>query len=68
MTELLPDAELAVLSACQSATRDEGVHLAAAMLNAGYKSPIETMWSISDTVNKRFYEDSREQMAKGGEL
>ncbi|KAI0082963.1 hypothetical protein BDY19DRAFT_981531, partial [Irpex rosettiformis] len=51
----LPNADLAVLSACQTATGDEklseeAVHLAAGMLNIGYKSVIGTMWSISDYI------------------
>jgi CHAT domain-containing protein len=46
-------AELAVLSACQTAKGDErlpeeAVHLAAAMLAAGFKSVVATMWSIAD--------------------
>ncbi|KAI0033890.1 CHAT domain-containing protein, partial [Vararia minispora EC-137] len=46
-------AELAVLSACQTAKGDEmlpeeAVHLAAGMLAAGYRSVVATMWSIAD--------------------
>jgi CHAT domain-containing protein len=53
MDTSLPRAELAVLSACQTAKGDEGlpdeaVHLAAGMLAAGYQSVIATMWSIVD--------------------
>ncbi|KAF8909186.1 CHAT domain-containing protein [Mucidula mucida] len=49
----LPSAELAFLSACQTAAGDkdlpeESVHLAAGMLLAGYKGVIATMWSIMD--------------------
>ncbi|VDC04266.1 unnamed protein product [Peniophora sp. CBMAI 1063] len=49
----LPRAELAFLSACQTATGDvnlpdESVHLAAAMLSVGYTSVIGTIWSIGD--------------------
>ncbi|KAF8961525.1 CHAT domain-containing protein [Flammula alnicola] len=49
----LPHAELAFLSACQTATGDEllaeeSVHLAAGMLSAGFQGVIGTMWSISD--------------------
>lgn len=77
MTKHFPNAELAVLSACQTATGDEklseeAVHLAAGMLNVGYKSVIGTMWSISDSiapvVMKKFYEVMAEQVKKGGEL
>ncbi|THU88185.1 hypothetical protein K435DRAFT_969583 [Dendrothele bispora CBS 962.96] len=50
----LENAELAVLSACQTATGDENlpeeaVHLAAGMLAVGYPSVIATMWSIGDS-------------------
>jgi CHAT domain-containing protein len=49
----LPRAELAVLSACQTAKGNEGlpeeaVHLAAGMLAADFRSVVATMWSISD--------------------
>ncbi|KZV68254.1 hypothetical protein PENSPDRAFT_687431 [Peniophora sp. CONT] len=45
--------ELAFLSACQTAAGDfdvsvEGVHLAAGMLVAGYRSVIATTWSVFD--------------------
>lgn len=50
----LPSAELAFLSACQTATGDEklsqeAVHLAAGMLLAGYRGVVATMWSIQDS-------------------
>ncbi|KAJ7469111.1 TPR-like protein [Mycena latifolia] len=49
----LPHADLAFLSACQTATgsknlEDEAVHLTAGMLLAGYCGVIGTMWSIMD--------------------
>ncbi|KAJ7939051.1 CHAT domain-containing protein [Mycena leptocephala] len=49
----LPNADLAFVSACQTATgskefQDESVHLAAGMLLAGYRGVIGTMWSIMD--------------------
>jgi CHAT domain-containing protein len=49
----LPSADLAFLSACQTATgstklQDEAVHLTAGMLLAGYRGVIGTMWSIMD--------------------
>ncbi|THU88539.1 TPR-like protein [Dendrothele bispora CBS 962.96] len=49
----LENVELAVLSACETATGDkklpeEAVHLAAGMLAVGYPSIIATMWSIHD--------------------
>ncbi|KAF8436565.1 TPR-like protein [Boletus edulis BED1] len=48
-----PRGGLAFLSACQTATGDEGlsdeaIHIAAGMLFAGYGGVIGTMWSISD--------------------
>ena len=60
----LPNARIAFLSACETATGqenlpDEAVHLAAGMLAAGFKSVIGTMWAISDSaapiVAERFY-------------
>ena len=47
------DAELAFLSACQTAVGDEKIpeesaHLAAGMLVVGFKGVIATMWSIGD--------------------
>ncbi|KAI0084270.1 CHAT domain-containing protein [Irpex rosettiformis] len=77
MSKHLPNADLAVLSACQTATGDENlseeaVHLAAGMLNVGFKSVIGTMWSISDRsgpiVMAKFYEVLMEQVRAGGEL
>ena len=49
----LLNADLAFLSACQTATgsqelQDESVHLTAGMLLAGYRGVIGTMWSIMD--------------------
>jgi CHAT domain-containing protein len=53
MGKSLENAELAFLSACQTATGDrklpgEALHLAAGMLFAGYRTVIGTMWSIKD--------------------
>lgn len=49
----LRNVQLAVLSACETATGDqelpeEAVHLAAGMLAVGYPSVIATLWSIGD--------------------
>ncbi|QRV90441.1 CHAT domain protein [Ceratobasidium sp. AG-Ba] len=57
-------ADLAFLSACETATGDskvpdEAVHLAAGMLISGYRTVIGTMWSIKDVdaplVSEYFY-------------
>ena len=51
----LENAELAFLSACETATGDkkleeEAVHLAAGMLLAGFHGVIATMWTIEDAI------------------
>lgn len=53
MSKSFPSAEVAFLSACQTASGDEAlpeeaVHLAAGMLAAGYQTVFGTMWSIGD--------------------
>ncbi|KZV68449.1 hypothetical protein PENSPDRAFT_609979 [Peniophora sp. CONT] len=53
MDTVVDNAELAFLSACQTATGDEKIpeesaHLAAGMLAVGFKGVIATMWSIRD--------------------
>lgn len=53
MSKSFPSADIAFLSACQTATGDEkrpeeAVHLAAGMLMAGFRSVFATMWSIGD--------------------
>ncbi|KAE9400107.1 hypothetical protein BT96DRAFT_881550 [Gymnopus androsaceus JB14] len=53
MHKSLQHADLAVLSACHTATGDddvpeESVHLAAGMLAVGYRSVVATMWCIRD--------------------
>ena len=74
MSQFLPRADLAVLSACQTATGDEtlpeeAVHLTAGMLSVGYKSVVGTMWSIYDSsapiVMNKFYEVMAEQTNVG---
>ncbi|EIM90779.1 TPR-like protein [Stereum hirsutum FP-91666 SS1] len=54
MSRSFKSAEIAFLSACQTATGDEerpeeAIHLAAGMLMAGFQSVFATMWSIHDT-------------------
>jgi CHAT domain-containing protein len=51
----LPQAEFAFLSACQTTTGDENlseeaVHIAGAVLLAGYRGVVATMWSIQDAL------------------
>ncbi|KAF8598565.1 hypothetical protein BDV93DRAFT_593856, partial [Ceratobasidium sp. AG-I] len=67
----LKNADLAFLSACQTATGDESlseeaVHLAAGMLMAGYKSVIATMWSIGDEDAPLIAEKVYEHLLEGG--
>lgn len=73
---VLPKAELAFLSACQTATGDsalpaESLHLAAGMMLAGFKSVVATMWSINDQDAPKVAEDVYgrlvEQMGEGRE-
>ena len=77
MSKSFAHADLAVLSACQTATGDEklpeeAAHLAAGMLSVGYKSVVGTMWSIGDKdapeVASAFYERLREDCERGREL
>lgn len=53
MTTVADNAELAFLSACQTALGDEkrpeeSAHLAAGMLTVGFQGVVATMWSIGD--------------------
>ncbi|KAF8132370.1 TPR-like protein [Boletus edulis] len=62
---------LAFLSACQTATGDEGlsdeaIHIAAGMLFAGYAGVIGTMWSISDTLAPIVARDVYEHLFRNG--
>ncbi|KAJ7182263.1 CHAT domain-containing protein [Mycena crocata] len=65
----LPHADLAFLSACQTATGDkqleeESVHLAAGMLLAGYRGVIATMWTIMDNDAPEVASDVYEHLFK----
>ncbi|KAJ7207437.1 CHAT domain-containing protein [Mycena pura] len=65
----MPHADLAFLSACQTATgatdlQEESVHLAAGMLAAGYRGVIATMWSIEDNDAPRVASDVYEHLFK----
>ena len=77
LPKLNPNADLAVLSACQTATGDlklpeEAVHFAAGMLNIGFKSIVGTMWSIYHSSARimfgQFYSLMTDQVERGGEL
>ncbi|VDB86992.1 unnamed protein product [Peniophora sp. CBMAI 1063] len=68
------NAELAFLSACQTAVGDEkmpeeSMHLAAGMLAVGYKGVVATMWSIGDedapVVVEAYYRKLLELRASG---
>jgi CHAT domain-containing protein len=63
MKARLPDAELAVLSACNSAainvddTPDEVIHLAAGLQFCGFRSVVGTLWSMADIDGPDVAED-----------
>lgn len=70
MRQSFSSAQIAFLSACQTATGDErlkeeSVHLAAGMLAAGYSTVFGTLWSIQDKdaplVAKEVYKHLLEQ-------
>lgn len=74
MTTTANNAQLAFLSACQTAVGDEKIpeesmHLAAGMLAVGYKGVIATMWSIRDDdapfVVEAYYKKLLELRASG---
>ena len=62
---------LAFLSACETATGDEGlsdeaIHIAAGMLFAGYGGVVGTMWSISDKLAPVVARDVYGQLFRNG--
>ncbi|KAJ1308109.1 hypothetical protein OPQ81_002171 [Rhizoctonia solani] len=64
---------LAYLSACQTATGDErlpdeAIHLASAMLIAGYSSVIATMWSVMDDDAPSVADKIYSQLMKDGKV
>ena len=66
-----PHGGLAFLSACQTATGDEGlsdeaIHIAAGMLFAGYGGVVGTMWSISDELAPDVARDVYKQLFRNG--
>jgi CHAT domain-containing protein len=67
------DRELAFLSACQTAGGDfdlseEGVHLAAGMLVAGYRSVIAATWSVHDNDAPFVAEAVYRRLLHGGQV
>jgi hypothetical protein len=68
----LPKAELAFLSACQTTTGDEdlseeAVHIAGAMLLAGFRGVVATMWSIQDSLAPEVTDEFYGHIIKDGE-
>ena len=70
MIELrLDTAELAFLSACETATGDkkleeEAIHLAAGMLLAGYRGVIATLWTINDSIAPEVADETYRRLLK----
>ncbi|KAL0567960.1 hypothetical protein V5O48_014040 [Marasmius crinis-equi] len=67
----LPHAELAFLSACQTATgvpsvMEEAVLLAAGMLVVGFRSVVATMWSVRDSDAPIVAEACYQKLFSGG--
>jgi CHAT domain-containing protein len=67
------EGELAFLSACQTAAGDfdlseEGVHLAAGMLVAGYRSVIATAWSVRDKDAPEVAKEVYRRLLKDGQV
>jgi len=66
-----PDAFLAFLSACESASNDleipdESLNLSAAMLYAGFRSVIGTMWSMNDNDGPEISRSIYQELFKDG--
>lgn len=69
----LPNAQLAFLSACETAMGeedypDEAVHIAAGMLAAGFRDVIATMWSIHDSAAPTISDFVYAEIFKDGKL
>lgn len=76
MKRTMRNAELAFLSACQTASvdaqvPDEAIHFAGGLLFTGFRSVVATLWSINDDdgpeVAGNFYSKLREQHSVHGE-
>jgi CHAT domain-containing protein len=68
----LPDARLAVLSACETALGtprlpDEALHLASAFQLAGYPEVVGTLWPINDRVARAVAVDLHTALAGGAD-
>lgn len=66
----LPDAELAVLSACHSAGAnkdlpDEYLHPATGMMMAGFRGVVATLWALDDNIGPLFAEEFYKEMLGG---
>ncbi|KDQ55018.1 hypothetical protein JAAARDRAFT_208795 [Jaapia argillacea MUCL 33604] len=73
MNQVVPGAQFAFLSACQTAsgdpqTPDEAIHLAAGLLFAGFRSVVATLWSISDDDGPRVAGAFYRILGESGEL
>lgn len=73
MSKSFKGADIAFLSACQTAAGDEKrpeevVHLAAGMLMAGYRSVFATMWSIGDADAPVISEEVYAYLLEGGRM
>ncbi|WP_367139039.1 MULTISPECIES: CHAT domain-containing protein [Streptomyces] len=68
-----PDAELAFLSACQTAVGgaqvpDEGIHLASALQLAGYRHVVATLWNVHDAPAARLARAVYDRLITGGSI
>ncbi|KZS99797.1 uncharacterized protein LAESUDRAFT_70512 [Laetiporus sulphureus 93-53] len=69
----LTNARLVFLSACQTAQLnpsepDESIHIAAAMLFAGFNGVVATMWAISDADAPKLAEEFYRQLFQSGSV
>ena len=69
----LPHAQLAFLSACETAAGDikiqeEAFHLAGGLLIAGYRGVVGTLWAIQDSDGPLVAQEFYKQLSKDGTL
>ncbi|CAE6533651.1 unnamed protein product [Rhizoctonia solani] len=72
MSESLPNARLAVLLACETAQGDkplaeESLHLAGAMLFAGFRGVVGTLWPMQDRDGPTFCEEFYKALVEGAD-